>query len=142
MLARSAIASCYFCIVLFVLVSPAEAGVRGRQSPRTAENIHLEMVFNYLEPDPNVEEGVVDVVWGSDYAAQPAGVYNSSYIPIPSTTLPIRLRGIKNTIRIGWSTSATIRRWRLSSAPRTWHHSISPISRCRHISGPIGLMRR
>jgi len=56
--------------------------VRGRLFPRTAENIHLEMVFNYLEPDPNVEAGVVDVVWGSNYATQPTGVYNSSYIPI------------------------------------------------------------
>jgi hypothetical protein len=64
------------------LTSSAEAGVRGSQFPRTTENIHLELVFNYLEPDPNVESGVIDVVWGSNYATQPAGVYNSTYIPI------------------------------------------------------------
>jgi hypothetical protein len=65
-----------------VLGFSAEAEVRGQLFPQTTENIHLEMVFNYLEPDPNVEAGVVDVVWGSDYATQPSGVYNSSYIPI------------------------------------------------------------
>jgi hypothetical protein len=82
MLARSAIVSFCACVAVVVLTSSAEAGVRGSQFPRTAENIHLEMVFNYLEPDPNVESGVVDVVWGSNYATQPAGVYNSTYIPI------------------------------------------------------------
>jgi hypothetical protein len=82
MFARSAIASFCVCIAVVVLASSAAAGVRGGQFPRTPENIHLEMVFNYLEPDPNVEAGVVDVVWGSNYATQPTGVYNSSYIPI------------------------------------------------------------
>lgn len=67
MFARSAIAF-YACVAVVVLASSAEGGVRGRQFPRTAENIHLEMVFNYNEPDPNVESGVVDVVWGSNYA--------------------------------------------------------------------------
>ncbi len=81
MFARSAIAV-YMCVAVVALASSAQAEVRGSQFPRTSENIHLEMVFNYNEPDPNVEAGVVDVVWGSNYATQPAGVYNSSYIPI------------------------------------------------------------
>ena len=78
MLARSFLV----CVAVVVLGCSANAGARGRQFPRTTENIHLEMVFNYIEPDPNVEAGVVDVVWGSDYATQPSGVYNSSYVPI------------------------------------------------------------
>ena len=82
MRARSAIAFFCACIALVVPAFSAEPEVRGHLFPRTAENIHLEMVFNYLEPDPNVETGVIDVVWGSDYANQPPGVYNSSYIPI------------------------------------------------------------
>ena len=80
--ARSAVA-CLCVFATLVALSPsAEAEVRGRLFPRTAENIHLEMVFNWLEPDPNAETGVVDVVWGSSYATQPTGMYNSSYIPI------------------------------------------------------------
>ncbi len=82
MVARFAIALSCACFSLLLLASSAEAGARGRVFPRTAENIHLEMVFNYLEPDPNVETGVVDMVWGSDYATLPVGVYNTSYIPI------------------------------------------------------------
>ena len=82
MLARIPIASFCVCVAVVVLGFFAEAEVRGQLFPQTTENIHLEMVFNYLEPDPNVEAGVVDVVWGSDYATQPSGVYNSSYIPI------------------------------------------------------------
>jgi hypothetical protein len=61
----------------------AEAEVHSRLFPRTAENIHLEMIFNWLEPDANAQTGVVDVVWGSSYATQLTGMYNSSYIPIP-----------------------------------------------------------
>ncbi len=84
--ARSALAC--FCLYLCVFSSLVAleplmaAEVRGQQFPRTSTGIHLEMVFNYLEPDPDAESGVVDVVWGSNYATQPAGVYNSAYIPI------------------------------------------------------------
>jgi len=53
---------------------------RTRFFPDTTDGIHLEMVFNYSVPDPNVETGVVDMVWGSDFTT-PAGVYNTAYIP-------------------------------------------------------------
>jgi hypothetical protein len=39
------------------------------------------MVFNYNVTNSAVETGVVDMVWGSNYAIQPAGVYNTAYIP-------------------------------------------------------------
>jgi len=49
--------------------------------PDTTDGIHLEMVFNYNVNKPDVEQGKVDMVWGSSFATQPAGVYNTSYIP-------------------------------------------------------------
>ena len=54
---------------------------RTRYFPDTTNNIHLEMVFNYNVTDINTESGVVDMVWASDYPDQPAGVYNTVYIP-------------------------------------------------------------
>lgn len=58
--------------------------VRGGQFPRTHDNIHLEMVFNYqlTQPQLSSETGVVDLVWGSDWATLPTGMYNTAYIPI------------------------------------------------------------
>lgn len=47
----------------------------------TTENIHLGLVFNYNLPDPQVEAGKVDFVWGSSDPTQPAGVYNTYYYP-------------------------------------------------------------
>lgn len=54
---------------------------RTQYFPDTRDNIHLEMVFNYNVTDINSEVGVVDMVWASDYPNQPAGVYNTVYIP-------------------------------------------------------------
>lgn len=54
---------------------------RTQHFPDTADNIHLEMVFNYNVTDVNTESGVVDMVWASDYSNQPADVYNTVYIP-------------------------------------------------------------
>ncbi len=54
---------------------------RTQYFPDTRDNIHLEMVFNYNVTDINTEVGVVDMVWASDYPNQPAGVYNTVYIP-------------------------------------------------------------
>lgn len=54
---------------------------RSRYFPDTKDGIHLEMVFDYNVTDINAEAGVVDMVWASDYANQPAGVYNTAYIP-------------------------------------------------------------
>ncbi len=55
--------------------------VRTKYFPETRDGIHLEMVFNYNVSDPSQETGKVDMVWGSNYATQPADVYNTSYIP-------------------------------------------------------------
>jgi len=49
--------------------------------PDTTENIHLALIFNGGVQDPQDELGVVDLVWGSDYPSQPAGVYNLYYYP-------------------------------------------------------------
>jgi hypothetical protein len=58
--------------------------VRSGQFPRTQDNIHLEMVFNYqlTQKQLSSETGVVDQVWGSSWPTLPAGMYNTSYIPI------------------------------------------------------------
>jgi hypothetical protein len=55
-----------------------DIGARTQYFPDTTDGIHLEMVFNYNVPDPSTEAGVVDMVWGTNYASQPAGVYNTS----------------------------------------------------------------
>ncbi len=54
---------------------------RTQYFPDTTDGIHLEMVFNYNVTDPKIEAGVVDMVWGSNYALAPASVYNTAYIP-------------------------------------------------------------
>ena len=58
-----------------------QAQSRGDLFPRTTDGIHLEMVFNYLQADITKESGHVDMVWGSNYATAPSGVYNTAYIP-------------------------------------------------------------
>ena len=71
-------------LVLLILMATSFAqtsAARTQYFPDTTDGIHLEMVFNYNVPDPKAEAGVVDMVWGSNYAVQPAGVYNTSYIP-------------------------------------------------------------
>ena len=70
-----------FSLILGVTL-PAFSQEQSRKQffPDTTDNIHLEMVFNYLVPDPNMESGVVDMVWGSNFTT-PAGVYNTAYIP-------------------------------------------------------------
>ena len=52
--------------------------------PKTHDNVHLEMVFNYdlTQAQLGSETGVVDLVWGSSWATLPAGMYNTAYIPI------------------------------------------------------------
>lgn len=52
--------------------------------PKTQDGIHLEQVFNlqqFLHGTWDEETGVVDQVWGSYSATQPAGMYNAFYIP-------------------------------------------------------------
>jgi hypothetical protein len=68
MSARSVLACLCSCLFsLLVALDPlVEAEVRGQVFPRTNTGIHLEMVFNYLEPNPGAESGVADVVWGSN----------------------------------------------------------------------------
>jgi hypothetical protein len=61
--------------------SVTDTSGRTRYFPDTTDGIHLEMVFNYNVTRPKTEAGVVDMVWGSNYARQPAGVYNTAYIP-------------------------------------------------------------
>ncbi len=39
------------------------------------------MIFNYNLAYPSSEEGLVDMVWGSDYSDRPPHVYNTAYIP-------------------------------------------------------------
>ena len=71
-------------IVCGFAVSQAQESLtkaRTQYFPDTTNNIHLEMVFNYNVTDINTESGVVDMVWASDYPNQPAGVYNTVYIP-------------------------------------------------------------
>jgi len=80
------------CLIVFSLLFPAlllaqtapdndHPASRANLFPPTTDGIHLEMVFNYNVIKPSIESGVVDMVWGSNYATQPAGVYNTSYIP-------------------------------------------------------------
>lgn len=86
-----AIFSRWRAVVPFLIFSMAVPSVLSGQSsetsgrtqyfPDTTEGIHLEMVFNYNVNDPKVEAGVVDMVWGSNYARRPRGVYNTAYIP-------------------------------------------------------------
>ncbi len=59
----------------------SDTNPRTQYFPNTADGIHLEMVFNYNLTNPNRESGVVDMVWGSNWATQPKDVYNTSYIP-------------------------------------------------------------
>lgn len=61
----------------------SQSGQPGRTQyfPNTHDGIHLEMVFNYNLTNPGIEQGVVDMVWGSNWATEPSGVYNTSYIP-------------------------------------------------------------
>ena len=84
--ARSTVFSAVFWLAvvpgMFAQNLPSEpASGRTQYFPDTSDGIHLEMVFNYNVNNPNIEEGVVDMVWGSNYATQPRGVYNTSYIP-------------------------------------------------------------
>jgi len=80
------------CLLLLLVAFPAlvfaqtaseidHPASRANLFPATTDGIHLEMVFNYNVIKPGIESGVVDMVWGSNYATQPAGVYNTSYIP-------------------------------------------------------------
>lgn len=64
-----------------VLASPASRVAHARAFPDTTANVHLEMVFNYAQKNVNAESGVVDMVWGSQYARRPRDVYNTTYIP-------------------------------------------------------------
>ena len=68
------------CLAVALSVSAA-AQSRSNLFPRTTDNVHLEMVFNYAQKDLTQETGAVDLVWGSSYATQPAGMYNTAYIP-------------------------------------------------------------
>jgi hypothetical protein len=61
--------------------TPDATSARTQYFPATKDGIHLEMVFNYNLSNPDAEEGVVDMVWGSNYATEPSGVYNTAYIP-------------------------------------------------------------
>lgn len=75
-----------FSLVLFPIAAsaqstPSDTSGRTQYFPDTTNGIHLEMVFNYNVSSPGIEKGVVDMVWGSNYATQPRGVYNTSYIP-------------------------------------------------------------
>ena len=66
---------------VFAQIAPSQVAARTQYFPDSAEGIHLEMIFNYNLGDPQSEEGVVDMVWGSNFAMQPPGVYNTAYIP-------------------------------------------------------------
>ena len=54
---------------------------RTQYFPATTDGIHLEMIFDYNVAYPSSEEGVVDMVWGSDYGDRPPHVYTTAYIP-------------------------------------------------------------
>jgi len=70
------------CLLLLAVLAPSvHAQSRGNLFPRTIDNVHLEMVFNFKQKDINKETGAVDLVWGSSYATEPAGMYNTAYIP-------------------------------------------------------------
>jgi Hypothetical glycosyl hydrolase family 15 len=70
---------------------PVRAQSRGSLFPQTTGNVHLEMVFNYDQQDLTQETGPVDLVWGSSYPTEPAGMYNSAYIPysVDNFTYPV-----------------------------------------------------
>jgi len=76
-------------LALFLIVHAAtsvaqeNSPARAANFPNTADNIHLEMVFNYdlTRSQLGEETGVVDLVWGSSWNNLPPGMYNSSYIP-------------------------------------------------------------
>jgi hypothetical protein len=59
--------------------SPTGSSITGLGS--TADGIHVGMVFNSGISDPSVETGKFDLVWGSNWATEPAGMYNMKYIP-------------------------------------------------------------
>jgi hypothetical protein len=67
--------------MLLCLPATSIAQSRSNLFPRTANDVHLEMVFNYNQKDLTKETGVVDIVWGSSYASEPPGMYNTAYIP-------------------------------------------------------------
>jgi len=75
------------CLAVFyaapIAAQVGSEGVRSEPFPKTEDNIHLEMVFNYqlAQSQLDTETGVVDVVWGSSWATLPTGMYNSAYIP-------------------------------------------------------------
>jgi len=81
MYAKSAVFVLGCILVLSALAPTALAQNHSGYFPKTTDNVHLEMVFNYDQKDLNKETGVVDLVWGSSYATEPAGMYNSWYIP-------------------------------------------------------------
>jgi len=76
--------ACLLVICAAGCFGQTESGVaRGGDFPRTDDNIHLEMVFNYdlTQSQLGTETGVVDLVWGSSWPTLPPGMYNSAYIP-------------------------------------------------------------
>ena len=74
------------CAGLFFVCAAAAAAdqtatpARRGSFHKTTDNIHLEMVFNNHVSDPDDESGIVDMVWGSNWASLPPDVYNSAYI--------------------------------------------------------------
>jgi hypothetical protein len=75
------------CLLLSAASLPAQVDVpvaRTGPFPKTHDNIHLEMVFNYdlIPAQLSKETGVVDLVWGSSWPTLPPGMYNTAYIPI------------------------------------------------------------
>jgi len=87
MFSRYGVAVLVLLALIPKVVSAQDAPSRGFETgrtqyfPNTTDGIHLELVFNFNMNNPNVEKGVVDMVWGSSYATEPSGVYNTSYIP-------------------------------------------------------------
>lgn len=75
----------FSCITTFIVTKAAygiaKSRAVGSSLPDTTENIHVGMSFNYNVSNPSSEAGKVDYVWGSDYANQPPGVYNTQYEP-------------------------------------------------------------
>src|SRR3989344_9031275 len=69
-------------LLLFLLINPSVTLAVGFPPfPNTTNNIHIGQVFNYRITNPDDELGKVDIVWGSGYANQPSGMYNTRYIP-------------------------------------------------------------
>ncbi len=77
--------------VLLCLPASSLAQNRSDLFPKTTDGVHLEMVFNYNLANVDRETGIVDMVWGSNYANEPAGVYNTAYIPhsVDNFTYPV-----------------------------------------------------